>query len=77
MFERKFGIRAYDYWWGYTIAQIELMAIDQPLVSYKDKDRIPSKEKMERIAKQWAGERAGRKSLVGKEINLGEFLNNK
>ena len=53
------------------------MAIDQPLVSYKDKDRIPSKEKMERIAKQWAGERAGRKSLVGKEINLGEFLNNK
>ena len=55
------------------------MAIDQPLVSYKhdksDKDRIPSKEKMERIAKQWAGERAGRKSLVGKEINLGEFLN--
>ena len=43
LFERKFGIRAYDYWWGYTAAQIGLMVADQPLVMYpRVKPRTPT-----------------------------------
>lgn len=38
LFERKFFIKAYDYWYGYSKAQIELMMIDQPITVYpKDK----------------------------------------
>lgn len=71
---------AYDYWWGYTAAQIELMAIDQPVVQYSKKDLknsgVPSKKKMEDIAKKWEREKAGRKSYVGREVSLSELLSN-
>lgn len=70
---------AYDYWWGYTAAQLELMAVDQPVVVYKKaaKDKAPSKEKMMKLAERWKKERAGRKSYVGREVSLSEILSNK
>lgn len=48
-------VRGYDYWWGYTMAQIELMAVDVPMVVYgKDKKfSTPSKEALEESAKRW------------------------
>lgn len=56
------------------------MAIDQPLVVYdrddSDGDKVPNKAKMNKVAERWASERAGRKSLVGKEISLSELLSN-
>lgn len=56
------------------------MAIDQPLVVYdrddSDGDKVPSKAKMNKVAERWESERAGRKSLVGKEISLSELLSN-
>lgn len=55
MFERHFGIKAYDYWWGYTKAQIELMIADQPFVSYKkDKEKKPTRKDMDDLAARWA-----------------------
>lgn len=54
MFERRFGIKAYDYWWGYSKAQIELMIADQPFVSYnRKKDVKKTKKSMDALADAW------------------------
>jgi hypothetical protein len=75
LFERRFGIRAYDYWNGYTIAQIELMAADQPLVVYKkDKKKGSSKKTCDDIADRWAKKRKEKGSVL-KRINLSEWMN--
>lgn len=80
LFERRFGIRAFDYWYGYTTAQIELMVMDQPVMTYK-KDKKSSKslfgtkaevDEMEQLTDAW--EARHKESMVGKKINLGEFL---
>lgn len=33
-------VPAYEYYWGYTIAQIELASSDAPFVAYKAKDKL-------------------------------------
>ena len=79
LFERRYGIAAYDYWWGYSSAQIDLMAVDQPLVSYpreKDGDKKHSKDEMDSVHDRWAAKKKGRR-LVGEKISLGDYLNNK
>lgn len=56
------------------------MAVDQPMVQYSKKDlkdgKLPSKRKMEEIARKWEIEKAGRKSYVGREVSLSELLSN-
>ena len=78
LFASRYGIKAYDYWWGYSAAQIELMAVDQPLIVHprdKNKPKPHSKKEMERIAEEWAKRKENEESLVGKKINLNDFLN--
>lgn len=75
LFERRFGVRAYDYWNGYTIAQINLMVADQPLVVYpKNKEAKPTKKKMDDAYERWAARKKGEQSMLGKEVSLKDFL---
>lgn len=67
------GVRQYNYWWGYTSAQIDLMLIDQPFVSYKKKDAKHSKKEMDELREAWEKKRAGR-SYAGKKVSLNDFL---
>ena len=77
LFERKYGVRAYDYWWGYTMAQIELMTADAPIVRYKDDNpKAHKKEDMDALAEAWAEKRKG-KSVKGRKIKLSEWLREK
>ena len=32
-------IQAWEYYWGYTLAQLELASVDAPFVAYKAKDK--------------------------------------
>ena len=83
LFERRYGIAAYDYWWGYTSAQIDLMVADQPLIVYrKDKKKHNADgsvrhtaEEMDKLWDDWVKEKEKEGSLVGKEIDLGKWLN--
>ena len=80
LFERRYGIAAYDYWWGYSSAQIDLMTIDQPLVVYpKDDDNKPkehTQKKMDDFYERWAAKKKGT-TMAGKKISLGDYLSNK
>ena len=79
LFERRYGIAAYDYWWGYSSAQIDLMAVDQPLATCpreKDGEKKHSKEEMDDMYERWAAKKNG-STLAGKKISLGDYLNNK
>ena len=69
-------MRAYDYWDGYTSAQIELMMIDQPITVYprdKDKPRKHTREEIERIREAWE-KKHGESGRMGEHVSLGEFL---
>lgn len=73
MFERRFGVRAYDYRWGYTKAQIELLAADQPLVLYKkDKAKSVTKSEADDLADKWAQKHKKRES--GEKILLSDIF---
>lgn len=85
LFERRFGIRAYDYWYGYTACQIDLMVMDQPFVDYNYKKNngrksiLASKkevDELEALQKAWDEKRKGR-TYAGKTINLNDFVNGK
>lgn len=74
-------MRAYDYWWGYSSAQIDLMAIDQPLVVYpkgKDKPANHSKKKMDDVYARWEAKKSAEGgTLKGEKVSLGEYLRSK
>lgn len=74
MFERRFGIAAYDYWWGYSKAQIELMIADQPFVSYKRKKKV-TKASLDKMYDEWEKKKNERGGFVGKKIDLNNFFN--
>ena len=83
LFERRFGIRAFDYWWGYTACEIELMVIDQPVISYgKSKNRRSMMANKAEVAEldalqsAWEEKRNGR-SFVGEKVDLNDFLKEK
>lgn len=86
LFERRFGIRAFDYWWGYTASQIDLMAMDGPVLDYGNnkkkggkKSMIATKEEeneMKALVEAWNKDRQG-KSYVGKTFSLNDFMNGK
>lgn len=68
-------MRAYDYWWGYSSAQIDLMVADQPLVVYPKKDRKMTKKRAEAAYAEWKErKKAEGGSLVGKKVSLADFL---
>lgn len=79
LFERHYGIRAYDYWHGYTAAQIELMLIDQPITVYP-KDKKDQKNgghtaaEMKKIADDWK-KKYGEPGRV--KVKLSELLGEK
>lgn len=72
-------MRAYDYWYGYTAAEIELMSIDQPLVSYKSRKKNDGKHTAEEInatMEEW--ERThGSYELSGEKVSLSELFGHK
>lgn len=70
-------MRAYDYWWGYSSAQIDLMIADQPLVVYpKSGSKKMTKARAEATYKKWKErkEKEGGDMFVGKKVSLGDFL---
>lgn len=82
LLERRFGIGAFDYWWGYTSAQIELMLIDQPTIEYNTKDKKGKKsmiatkqeeDEMKELVEAWKKDRNG-KSYAGKTFSLNDFM---
>lgn len=71
--ERRYFIKAYDYWFGYTSAQIELMIADQPIVVYdKQEKNKMSKTEADAIADEWKSKRSNR--AEGEKISLSEFF---
>lgn len=70
---------AYDYWDGYTAAQIELMAIDQPITVYPKTKKDNglngghSAAEMRRINEQWE-KKYGKPGKVSEKIKLSDFL---
>lgn len=71
-------MRAYDYWYGYTAAEIELMSIDQPLVSYnnKKKEEKHTTEELNATMEEW--ERThGSYELKGEKVSLSELFGHK
>ena len=84
IFATRYGIKAYDYWWGYTSAQIDLMVADQPIIVYKKDKKRNSDGSVKHTAKEmddlwdnWVKKKEKEGSLVGKKISLSDYLNNK
>jgi len=75
------GIMEYGYRFGYTSAQVDLMVIDQPVISYKTdkkKSMMASRaevNELDALTDAWEKKRKG-KNFAGKKLNLNEFLNN-
>ena len=54
------------------------MAVDQPLIVHprdKSKPKSHSKKEMDKLAEAWRQRKEAEGSLVGKKINLNDFLN--
>ena len=81
--ERKFGIAAYDYWYGYSSAQIDLMVMDGPVIDYgtrKEKGMGNSQadvDEMEALADAFAKKKAEEGSMVGETFKLDDFVKGK
>ncbi len=77
------GIREYGWRFGYTSAQIDLMVMDQPVISYKDdkkkRSMMASKSEvneLDALTEAWQKKRGG-KTFVGEQFSLDEFVKNK
>ena len=84
LLERKFGIAAYDYWYGYSSCQIDLMLADQPVIDYGSTEKKNERsmfgtreeyDEMEALTAAW--EAQNKESMVGKKVNLSEFMTKK
>lgn len=64
-------VQMYEYYWGHTAAQIELIDVDQPLTVYAkhdsksglkpgDKGYKPNKKKLEEAVRKWEKRKAER-----------------
>lgn len=74
-------VQMYGYYWVHSSAQIDLIAIDAPLVAYnhkKDGEVNHTKKDMDNIMAKWTEKRKkqGKDSdfSVGTKLNLNEFL---
>ena len=75
-------VQMYEYYWGHTAAQIQLIDIDQPITVYKrhdsnsglkpgDKGYKPNKKKLEEAVERWQKRKAEREKCGFK---LDQFL---
>ena len=71
----------YGYYWIHTSAQIDLIAIDAPIVVYnrkKDGEVKHTKKEMDDIMAKWESKRKkegkGTDFSVGTKLNLNDFL---
>ena len=61
LLETHWGVAAYNYWWGFTSAQIDLGLIDQPFVDYKSGDKKKhTRAEMNELAAEWEERRKAR-----------------
>lgn len=74
-------IPMYGYYWVHTSAQVDLMAIDTPIVVYnrkKDGEVKHTKKEMDDVMAKWEAKRKKQgKSAdfsVGTKLNLNDFL---
>ncbi len=80
----------YEYYWGYTIAQIELAGSDAPFIAYKAKDKLrpgqpgfkSDPEKIKRDVARYEERKKNRKFrlenfLGGKKSGIVNNINNK
>ena len=70
----------WDYYWGLTAAQVELLTIDQPIVVYqKDKEKVPWKDGTatasyaEKQLRKWE-EKKRLREQTGKNIDVGKVF---
>ncbi len=74
-------IPLYDYYWGLTAAQVELLSVDQPIVVWKKekekekpwKDGKVEEGYAERQYRKWL-EKKKQREKSGKKINFMEYL---
>lgn len=75
-------VQMYEYYWGHTAAQIQLIDIDQPLTVYKHRDKNeglkpgdkgwkPNKKKLDDAVKRWKKRKAEREK---RGFKLDQFL---
>ena len=83
LFERRFGIRAFDYWYGYSACQIDLMVMDQPVIDYSGGKKKGSMmatraevDALDELTEAWEKKRQG-KRFVGQTVDLNDFLTQK
>lgn len=77
-----FRVQMYEYYWGHTIAQIQLIDTDQPITVYKkhdeneglkpgDKGYKPDPKKLEAAVERWKKRKAEREK---RGFKLDQFL---
>lgn len=73
-------VKAYNYWWGYTSAQIDLMVADSPIIVYnkdKKKDKYGTKKhtkrEMDELVAKWNSLKTEREER-GEKLDLNSFL---
>ena len=75
-------VQMYEYYWGHTAAQIQLIDIDQPIIVYKrqdqnsglkpgDKGYRPDKKKLDAAVERWQKRKAEREK---RGFKLDQFL---
>lgn len=70
----------WGYYWGYTAAQIELLSVDGPIISYNHKHKTKNDKKkpfvntedVERKAREWQEKYGGGKPDV--VLDFSEYL---
>ena len=74
-------IPMYGYYWVHTSVQVDLMAIDTPMVVYdrkKDNKANHTRKEMDDVMAKWKAKREAQGKSddfsVGKKINLNDFL---
>lgn len=78
-------VQMYEYYWGHTAAQIELIEIDAPFTCYKKRDKnegkkpgdsgyIPDEEKLKRSVEKWKERKKRRKFDMKHFIATGEKI---
>lgn len=83
LFERRFGIAAFDYWYGYSACQIDLGVMDGPVFSYgkskkNERSMFGSREEadeMDALVNAWEAQNGT--GIAGQEISLSEFMKGK
>ncbi len=75
-------VQMYEYYWGHTAAQIQLIDIDQPITLYKRRDQNeglkpgdkgwkPNKKKLDDTVERWKKRKAEREK---RGFKLDQFL---